>query len=107
MIKTGETRCPNCGGELRYYDKVRRMVRERYGRKRELYLRRYRCKECGVTHREMQDFLIPYKRYEREIIFGVMEGLITCETLGFEDYPCELTMRLWMRFGTRNLLCLL
>ena len=26
---------------------------------------------------------------------GVLEGLITCETLGFEDYPCEMTMIRW------------
>jgi hypothetical protein len=34
-------------------------------------------------------------RYESEIIIGVLEGLITCETLGYEDYPCEATMRRW------------
>lgn len=107
MIRTGETICPKCGGELKYYDRVKRKVRLRYGQKHELYLRRYRCQECRALHRELKDFLVPYKRYEREIIFGVMEGLITCETLGFEDYPCELTMKLWKRVRTRIKLCLL
>lgn len=37
-------------------------------------------------HRELPDFIFPYKQYEAEIIIGVLEGFITCETLGFEDY---------------------
>lgn len=95
MIQIGETRCPKCNGELRYYDKVRRIVRGRYGRKNYIFLSRFRCSCCGATHREFNNDIVPYKRYEREIIFGVIEGLITCETLGFEDYPCELTMIYW------------
>ena len=31
-----------------------------------------------------------------EVIIGVLEGLITCETLGFEDFPCEMTMFRWL-----------
>ena len=27
---------------------------------------------------------------------NVLEGLITCETIGFEDYPCEMTMLRWL-----------
>lgn len=40
--------------------------------------------------------MLPYKQYEAEVIIGVLEGLITCETLGFEDYPCEMTMSRWI-----------
>ncbi len=95
MIRVGETKCPKCNGELRYYDKVKRTVKGRCGRTSYILLSRFRCCSCGATHREISDDIIPYKRYEREIIFGVIEGLITCETLGFEDYPCELTMIYW------------
>ena len=35
-----------------------------------------------------------------KIIDGVIEGLITCDTVGFEDYPCELTM---IRWKTQNI----
>lgn len=38
----------------------------------------------------------PYKQYEAELISGVLEGLITVETLDFEDYPCESTMKRWL-----------
>lgn len=60
-----------------------------------MLIRRLRCRECGMVHRELPEFIFPYKQYEAEIIIGVIEGFITCETLGFEDYPCEMTMIRW------------
>jgi len=39
---------------------------------------------------------LPYKQYEAELIIGVLDGLITYETLGYEDYPCESTMLKWL-----------
>lgn len=56
---------------------------------------RFRCDCCAVTLRELPDWLLPYKHYDKYIILGVVEGLITSETLGFEDYPCEITMKRW------------
>ena len=41
------------------------------------------------------DDIDPYKQYEAEVIIGGLEGFITCETIGFEDYPCEMTMVRW------------
>ena len=41
------------------------------------------------------DYISPYKQYEAEVIRGVLEGFITCETYGYEDYPCEMTMARW------------
>lgn len=45
-----------------------------------------------------------YKQYESEIIAGVIEGLITCETFGYEDYPCEMTMIRWKAHKSQLLL---
>lgn len=95
MISNNESICPKCGGELKYYDSVKRLVRTKYGRKNKVVIRRFRCKKCGSMHRELPDFIFPYKQYEADIVIGVIEGLITCETLGFEDYPCEMTMFRW------------
>ena len=50
---------------------------------------------CGCIHRNLPDYIYPYKQYEAEIIDGVIEGFITCDTIGFEDYPCEMTMLRW------------
>lgn len=58
-------------------------------------LRRLQCVRCGKVHRELPEFIFPYKQYELEVIKGVMEGLITSDTLGFEDHPCEMTMLRW------------
>lgn len=95
MISSNDSNCPKCGGQLKYYDSVKRLVRTKYGHKKKLIIRRLRCSKCRSIHRELPDFIFPYKQYEADIIIGVIEGLITCETLGFEDYPCEMTMIRW------------
>ena len=51
---------------------------------------------AGQFIESCQNFCSPYKQYEAEVIIGVLEGLITCETLGFEDFPCEMTMLRWL-----------
>lgn len=101
MISDNQSICPKCGGQLKYYDHVRRLVRTKFGNKKWVAIRRLRCCNCHAVHRELPDFIFPYKQYEADIIIGVLEGLITCETLGFEDYPCEMTMIRWHLFPPR------
>lgn len=95
MVRKGETKCPGCGNQLIFYDRVKRIVRTKSGMANRTYLRRFRCQSCGTYHRELPEFIFPNKQYEAEIIIGVIEKLITCDTLGFEDYPCEATMIRW------------
>ena len=101
MISDNQSICPKCGGQLKYYDHVQRLVRTKFGNKKWVAIRRLRCRSCHAVHRELPDFIFPYKQYEADIIIGVLEGLITCETLGFEDYPCEMTMIRWRLFPPR------
>ena len=101
MISDKELICPKCGGLLKYYDNVNRLVRLKYGKRKKVIIRRLRCCQCRAIHRELPEFIFPYKQYEADIIIGVLEGLITCETLGFEDYPCEMTMKRWRSFPPR------
>ena len=96
MISNNESTCPKCGGTLIYYDSVKRIVRTKKRNTRKIIIRRMKCSDCGMLHRELPDFILPYKQYESDIIFGVVEGLITPNTLGFEDYPCEITMLRWI-----------
>lgn len=96
MVDFGDTVCPICGGELRYYDKVKRILRTKYRRTEWLDIRRLKCKVCGKLHRELPDNIYIYKQYEADIIDGVIDGLITSDTLGFEDYPFERTMLNWI-----------
>lgn len=101
MITNNESNCPLCGGDLKYYDKVKRIVRTKRRDTQWVKIRRLKCVDCGVLHRELPDFIFPYKQYEAEVILGVLEGFITPETLGYEDYPCEMTMYRWR--NARNL----
>lgn len=95
MIDKNESTCPNCGGDLKFYDKVKRILRTKRRITKYIDIRRLRCLKCQKTHREIPSYILPYKQYEAEIIRGVLEGYITSETLGYEDYPCEKTMNRW------------
>lgn len=92
--------CSDCGTPSKYYDKVSRIVRTKERKTTYISVQRFKCPRCGSVHRNLPDYIYPYKQYESEIIDGVIEGLITCNTIGFEDYPCELTM---IRWKTQNI----
>ena len=96
MVNENELVCPTCRGQLKYYDSVPRIVRTKGRETKWVDVRRLRCTDCCSLHRELPSFLFPYKQYEVEIIKGVLEGIITSETLGYEDYPCEMSMLRWM-----------
>lgn len=96
MVMENASSCPKCGGKLKYYGRVPRIVRTKNRTTTWVEIRRLRCSKCGAFHREIPEFIFPYKQYEAEVIVGVVEGLITCDTLGFEDYPCEMTMMRWI-----------
>ena len=96
MISDKESNCPCCGGDLKYYDKVNRIIRSKRRNTKWVTIRRMRCQVCGGLHRELPDDIFPYKQYEAEIVRGVLEGFITPETIGYEDYPCEMTMIRWI-----------
>lgn len=96
--------CSKCGAALKYYDSVTRLVRTKGRKTRRVRIQRYRCPVCGQIRRELPDYIFPYKQYETEVIRGVLEGLITCETYGYEDYPCEMTMLRWKKSQKLQLL---
>lgn len=97
MITKNEKICPKCGGLLKKYDSVKRTVRTKQRVTTKIKITRRKCTKCGCVHREIPSFIYPYKEYEAEVINGVLEGLITPETLGYEDYPCEMTMNRWKK----------
>ena len=100
MVNSNELFCPICNGSLKYYDRVKRIVRTKGRKSNWIDIRRLRCEKCGQLHRELPDYVSPYKQYESEVIIGVIEGFITPDTYGYEDYPCEMTMKRWR---SRNL----
>lgn len=97
--------CQKCGSHLKYYDSVSRIIRTKGRKTQHIRVRRLRCSKCRAVHRELPEFILPYKQYEAEIIKGVLEGFITPDTIGYEDYPCEMTMVRWMTQKIQLLLC--
>lgn len=104
MIFANVDVCPICGGSLKYYDEVMRLIKGKDGRKQTTRIKRYKCKSCCHVHRRLPDYIFPFKQYDANIIIGVVENLITSETLGFEDYPCGLTMKRWRTQNLQGLL---
>lgn len=95
MDRENNSKCKSCGAKIRYYDTVKRIQKGKFGKITYLYVSRFRCERCGEIHRKLPDGLYPYKHYDAEIIKGVIDHLITPETLEYEDYPCETTMKRW------------
>lgn len=97
MIQEGVTVCPYCGSGMKIFDRVVRKIKGKRGIHREIVLRRVKCDYCKSIHRVIPIDIYPFKHYEYEIIQGVIEGFITVDTYGFEDNPCEQTMKRWLR----------
>ena len=79
MVMNECSACPRCGGRLKYYDSVPRLVRTKGRQTSRVPMRRLRCSGCGAIHRELGGLFFPYKQYEAEVIFGVLEGLTTTQ----------------------------
>ncbi len=91
----------NCGSKLKY-DKVSRIVRTKGGKTSWIEIERFRCPFAVKYIESYQIMFFRIKQYEAEVIRGVLEGFITCEAYGYEDYPCEMTMIRWRNSQARN-----
>lgn len=87
--------CKKCGGKVIKYGTVKRVVRTKRRETKWIAVQRYRCKECGFIFRDLPEGVERFKQYEKELIEGVQDGLIDSDVLGYEDYPCEMTMQRW------------
>lgn len=95
--------CPKCNCKLKRYDCVKRVIRHKGGKKEYILVERYQCPRCNTIHRILPNSLYPYKQYEADIIDGIIDDLIDSSTLGFEDYPSEVTMKRWKREMVGNI----
>ena len=90
-------RCEKCNGRMKYYDSVWRTIIRKGGMKSKVLVERRKFEKCGHTVRILPHDIYPHKLYEADIIEGVLEGFIDSDTLGFEDYPSEDTMKRWRK----------
>lgn len=93
--------CESCGSDLKYYDKVSRMVRTKNRKASIITIKRFKCPVCNCIHRNLPNNIFPYKQYDARIITGVIEGKITSDMIDYEDYPCEMTMTKFVKEVTR------
>lgn len=89
--------CPLCDGSLKRYDRVNRIVKSEYGKIETVRLTRYKCIKCGSIHRELPEYLKPYKQFNADIINGMVDGSINHDDLKYEDYPHEVTVKRWTK----------
>lgn len=74
--------CPACGGELFVRGTCIRKAINSEGNTEFYRLRVLQCRGCHKTHRELPNFLVPYKRYDREAIIKILSnnnGEVQCE----------------------------
>lgn len=95
MMQYKDNVCTLCGGRVKYYDKVLRIVRLAEKNVIRIYIQRFKCMSCGRIHRKLPSNLQPYKQYDARIITGVVNGTITSNMIEYEDYPYEMTMKRW------------
>lgn len=96
MVEEGNFRCPTCGGTLKYHDSIPRIVKTISGKTRWDKIRRLICTHCRAVHREIPEYLLPFKHYESDIIRGFVGKQLSIFDLEYEDYPCEGTIKSWM-----------
>ena len=97
MVEEGNYRCPTCGGTLKYHDSIPRIVKTVGGVKRWDKIQRLICQNCRAVHREIPDYLFPFKHYEADIIKGFIVEQLSIFDLEYEDYPSEGTIKNWIQ----------
>lgn len=72
--------CPYCRGKLYVHGTCRRKVRDAEENCTVLRLRVLACRDCGKTHRELPEGVVPYKRYGSAAICQMKENPDDCDT---------------------------
>lgn len=93
-VKSREiSHCPYCEGSFKVIGSRRRVLFQQDGTSHQLVIRRLRCTECHRISHELPDKIIPYKRYESDVISEALRE----ETIFENDFcPAEnSTIKRW------------
>ena len=93
--------CPDCNVLLDFHARCRRFVRVETGEKRiEVSIRVLRCPSCGHFHRELPDFIAPFKHLSLELIAQIYDGTVENPAV---DGSTIIRLRYWvdwlLRYG--------
>lgn len=90
-------KCKGGCKNLKHYDWRLRKVYDKGRVAVPIKVERLKCKDCGHMTLRYPDDVLSYKQYDKDIYEGVVEGFITPDTYGFEEYPSERTMQRWLK----------
>ena len=90
-------KCEGGRKNLKHYDYHLKKVIRKGGIVEYIKVEKCHCRDCGSYITIYPDDILPYKQYDRDIVEGVKEGLITPDTIGFDSYPSERTMQRWIK----------
>ena len=102
IIGIGAAICPICRNEMKSHGRCTRYI-EISGEERRTYsLRIFFCPECHHYHRELPDFMIPYKHYSAETYAEIHNNPSNCFKCSVDEHSFR-RMRAWvsafMKFG--------
>ena len=94
FIATEEVPCPICGEKLTLRGRCRRKLREPGGTV--VYrLRVMKCERCRKTHRELAQWMVPYKRMSAQVLSGIAQS--DNKNLGTAEGSTWHRVRKWVK----------
>lgn len=72
--------CPECGRAMSFWSGYERYVREDGTRR--IWVRRAKCKSCGVSHALLPAFVLPWRFYATEVIGAALARMAAGASAG-------------------------
>jgi hypothetical protein len=86
--------CPVCGEPLHFHGRCRRFVRTQTWEQRiEMSIRVLYCMSCCRFHRELPDFLAPFKHFSLEMVSKIYDGIVKKPAV---DGSTIIRLRYWV-----------
>ena len=90
-----EVFCPDCGCLMKLHGRCKRFVRRPDGYREQLALRVLFCAKCHRYHRELPDYVVPYKHLCADIYAAIYDAL---NTYCVDDHTATRIRRWLKRF---------
>ena len=99
LIKSSATSYyPACFEELTYRNSCKWILLQEGHERQVCIIHRMKCRRCGTFHRELPDFLVPYKHYT------AVDCQVNCLTFLFKSDPSDDLLQ-WINFNYKSTRC--
>lgn len=108
VVSNGEELfCPVCGGNLKYRDKVLRIMKKLHGSSAHVMIERHKCQNpsCGKLHRCLPAQLTRFKHFATEVIEDTCDDIVIPEdpeSPEFVESPSLRTVKRWKEWIRHN-----